>query len=283
MPPFLHLSWLDYPIGVVPPRIVASHTLKHVCHLLFLVTRGSAAVESTSVAGARTARWSRDNVTYFPADGLEHTHSITSADGCQARVFCIPATHLPLVSERPASAAPATSFTKLEARTFNDGPLAAFLHRLPSCYDDQHPEGAGDEIAGRNAIARFRELTGQGVVASAADRRMFTPAAMSRIVTILDGHLGDGFPPAGIHTELDLSPSHFAKKFRHSTGISLQRFINRRRIRRSIALLGSETVSIVDVANGLGFSSQSHFTRVFSAAVGIAPGQFQRLRARSRG
>jgi len=280
MAPFLHLSWLDYPIGVGPPRIVASHTVRHVSHVVFLVTRGQATVESQFVAGTHRAHWSREDVAYFPCDRREYTHSIESADGFQARVFCIPAEHLPLVGARPA---PATSFTKLEARTFNDGPLAAFLHRLPSCYDGQLREGAGDEIAGRNAVSRLHELTGHDCRGLAESERAFTPATMSRIVTYIDSHLRDGYPPEEIITEVGLSPSHFAKKFRHSTGISLQRFINRRRIRRSISLLRSETMALVDVANGLGFFSQSHFTRVFSDTVGIAPKQFQRLQARSRG
>jgi len=73
-----------------------------------------------------------------------------------------------------------------------------------------------------------------------------------------------------------LSPSHFATKFRRSAGLSLQRFINRRRIRRSLELLKTTSESLVSVSLALGFSSQSHFTRLFSEATCMTPAKYQK-------
>jgi len=72
-----------------------------------------------------------------------------------------------------------------------------------------------------------------------------------------------------------LSPSHFAKKFRHSTGLSLCRFINRRRILRSLETLKTDG-PVANVALDLGFSSQSHFTRIFSGLTGMTPARYQK-------
>ena len=72
-----------------------------------------------------------------------------------------------------------------------------------------------------------------------------------------------------------LSPSHFAKKFRQSTGLSLNRFVNRRRIIHSLETLKADA-SLASIALDLGFSSQSHFTRLFSGLTGMTPAKYQK-------
>ena len=73
-----------------------------------------------------------------------------------------------------------------------------------------------------------------------------------------------------------LSPSHFAKKFRQSTGLSLHRFINRRRIRASLESLKSQSQPLAHTALDLGFSSQAHFTHQFSRLTGFTPAKYQK-------
>jgi len=79
-----------------------------------------------------------------------------------------------------------------------------------------------------------------------------------------------------------LSPSHFAKKFRQSTGLSLNRFVNRRRIIRSLEALKADT-SLASIAIDLGFSSQSHFTRLFSSLTGTTPATYRKSVKRTVG
>ena len=72
-----------------------------------------------------------------------------------------------------------------------------------------------------------------------------------------------------------LSPSHFARKFQKSTGLSLNRFMNRRRIGLSLLLLRTGKESIAQLSLDLGFSSQSHFTLLFSGLTGLTPSRFR--------
>ena len=53
------------------------------------------------------------------------------------------------------------------------------------------------------------------------------------------------------------------------------RFINRRRILRSLVTLNTDA-SLASIALDLGFSSQSHFTRIFSGLTGITPAKYQK-------
>ncbi len=54
-------------------------------------------------------------------------------------------------------------------------------------------------------------------------------------------------------------------------GLSLHRFINLRRIDRSLDVLKEGPDSLAGVALDLGFSSQSHFTRLWSSLTGMTP------------
>ena len=73
-----------------------------------------------------------------------------------------------------------------------------------------------------------------------------------------------------------MSQSHFSKLFKLSTGLAPHQFVLQQRINRSKELLRQDNAKIVDVALGVGFENQAHFTTVFGNFVGMTPRQFQR-------
>lgn len=68
-----------------------------------------------------------------------------------------------------------------------------------------------------------------------------------------------------------LSAFHFARMFRHETGISPHRFVTVRRIAHARKLLGETALPLSDVASACGFSSQAHFTTAFNRETGLTP------------
>ncbi|MFM8493965.1 MAG: helix-turn-helix transcriptional regulator [Planctomycetia bacterium] len=99
---------------------------------------------------------------------------------------------------------------------------------------------------------------------------------MVDLVEHIDSHLAVAPSLSDMGWRVGISPSHFARKFRHSTGLSLYRFINRRRILRSLDTLRDESQSLAGVSLDLGFSSQSHFTRLFSKLTGMTPAKYRK-------
>ncbi len=78
----------------------------------------------------------------------------------------------------------------------------------------------------------------------------------------------------------DLSPKHFARAFRQSTGMPPHRWLIQRRIDRAKALLRTTDTTLVEIALACGFADQSHFTASFRKLVGLTPGSLrQEMRA----
>ncbi|HWB32779.1 MAG TPA: AraC family transcriptional regulator [Acidobacteriaceae bacterium] len=90
-------------------------------------------------------------------------------------------------------------------------------------------------------------------------------ASLTRDITLL--HLA---------AECGLSTRHFARAFRQSTGLTPHRWLMQHRVEHARRLLANRALSLTEVALACGFADQSHFTRAFTAAVGITPGAFRR-------
>ena len=72
-----------------------------------------------------------------------------------------------------------------------------------------------------------------------------------------------------------MSPYHFARLFKGSTGVPPHRFVVRQRIARAGGFLVTQTPSIAQISRQVGFRNPSHFTTVFRHAVGITPGAYR--------
>ena len=84
---------------------------------------------------------------------------------------------------------------------------------------------------------------------------------------------------AGIAAECKLTPSHFARSFRRSTGVAPHEFLSQLRIDEAKRLMLTTKLPLADVALICGFGDQSYFTRVFSRNVGASPGAWRRARS----
>lgn len=76
---------------------------------------------------------------------------------------------------------------------------------------------------------------------------------------------------AEIAAAVNLSPYHFARAFKRSTGLSPHRYVVRQRIERAKELLTNTDLPVGEVAKRTGFASPSHFSQQFRRAVGVAP------------
>jgi AraC family transcriptional regulator len=75
-----------------------------------------------------------------------------------------------------------------------------------------------------------------------------------------------------------LSVARLARAFRATTGMPPYRWLRSVRVERAKALLLDPSLALAQIAYDCGFADQSHFTRVFTAAIGVTPGAWRRGR-----
>ena len=73
-----------------------------------------------------------------------------------------------------------------------------------------------------------------------------------------------------------VSEAHFIRTFRQTFGETPHRYLQRRRVERSMFLLRETDRSITDICLDVGFSSLGTFSRTFSDIVGMSPVAYRR-------
>ncbi len=97
---------------------------------------------------------------------------------------------------------------------------------------------------------------------------------LRRAIEFINENLGENVSLAEISAAVGMSPYHFCRLFKRSTGLSPHQYVKRERIRRAQQLLAEHRLSLVEIANELGFSDQSHFTRTFHTVIGVTPSRY---------
>nr|WP_058998923.1 helix-turn-helix transcriptional regulator [Leptolyngbya sp. NIES-2104] len=68
-----------------------------------------------------------------------------------------------------------------------------------------------------------------------------------------------------------MSPHHFSRLFKQSTGLSPHQYVIRCRVERAKQLLLKGEMTIAEVAATVGFYDQSHFAHYFRRLMGVTP------------
>jgi AraC family transcriptional regulator len=102
---------------------------------------------------------------------------------------------------------------------------------------------------------------------------------LRRVTEYIQQNLNKDLPLAELAASVYMSPFHFARLFKASTGLPPHRFVVRQRIARASACLSTPDLSIAQISRSVGFRTPSHFTTVFRRVTGITP---RRYRARHR-
>ncbi|PRX49136.1 AraC family transcriptional regulator [Prauserella shujinwangii] len=94
---------------------------------------------------------------------------------------------------------------------------------------------------------------------------------LDRVAALVEDRLGDPLTVADLAAAATLSPFHFARSFRLSTGMAPHEFVTSRRLDRATLLLRHTTLSVAEVAYAVGYSNVGHFRRLFRRHTGILP------------
>lgn len=98
---------------------------------------------------------------------------------------------------------------------------------------------------------------------------------VERMKALLAEDLTAPLPLSTLAAAVGLSPFYAARLFSRAVGMPPHAWRNQMRLNHAQSLL-RRGVSVTEVAAAQGFTDQSHFTRHFKRAFGVAPGRWQR-------
>jgi AraC family transcriptional regulator len=99
---------------------------------------------------------------------------------------------------------------------------------------------------------------------------------LRRAIDYINDNLRSGLTIKKIAQKLSMSPGYFAHTFSQTTGLAPHQYIVECRIERAKLLLRETELPIAEVAEHVGFSTQSHFATAFHRLTGLPPGQYRR-------
>jgi AraC-like DNA-binding protein len=97
---------------------------------------------------------------------------------------------------------------------------------------------------------------------------------LRRVTEYVQQNLDKDLTLANLAAIVNMSPYHFARLFKCSTGEPPHRFVVRQRITHARACL-TAGLSIAQVAQMVGFRTPSHFTTAFRRVLGVTPGAYR--------
>jgi AraC-like DNA-binding protein len=98
---------------------------------------------------------------------------------------------------------------------------------------------------------------------------------LKRVAAYVEENLAEPITLADMASAAGLSRMHFAAQFRVATGMRPHEYLLRQRIERAQKMLVETRDSLVEIALGVGFQTQAHFTTVFRRFVGDTPYQWR--------
>src|SRR5215831_11041911 len=101
------------------------------------------------------------------------------------------------------------------------------------------------------------------------------PARLRRIKEFVQAKMEDELTLIEMAESVELSPAHFSRMFRKSTGETPHQFVLRNRIERAKEMLRAPEARVLDVAVACGFKTQQHFARVFRRISGASPTEYR--------
>ncbi len=121
-------------------------------------------------------------------------------------------------------------------------------------------------------VLEFTERVGRLKIGSGMTR--FT----SDVANYVRHHISEKITADEIANALYMSRPYLSARFIRETGISVTEYVLREKTEEAKKLLEYTDRPILAVGEYLGFSSQSHFTRVFKKMTGLSPGEYRKNR-----
>jgi AraC family transcriptional regulator len=128
-------------------------------------------------------------------------------------------------------------------------------------------------------LLRHHSSLGRRRARETEPRGGLSSGALRRVTDYVEENLADGLTLDELSAVAHMSPFHFSRLFKASTGLSPHRYVVGRRVERAKELLSKTSLPLHEVARLAGFADQSHLAKHFRRHLGVTPRRFRMISA----
>ena len=100
---------------------------------------------------------------------------------------------------------------------------------------------------------------------------------LEEVARYMEEHLDEPLSIPQLSRRAFLSPTAFKAAFRQRFGLAVHAWLRQRRMERAAQLLRASSLTVLEVAQSVGYSSGSQFSTAFRQRYGTSPGKFRKM------
>ncbi len=200
-------------------------------------------------------------------------------DAAHAVMFhVLPYAHLQALAGDALALPPQGDFGRLHAGPLPDPRIAQLLEQI---WHNAHHPGAAAALFNQSALLMITALLIQARdrAPKQAGASRLAPWQLNRVMNLMNARLDAALTLEDLAAEARLSPCHFARAFKASTGVSPHRYHVNLRVQRVREWLETTDLPISEIAARAGYNDPSYLARLFRAELGTTPACYRRRKS----
>lgn len=101
-------------------------------------------------------------------------------------------------------------------------------------------------------------------------------SVLKRVIERMRSEFRNDLTLASLAAESGYSRAHFLRMFRAATAQTPHQYLIGLRLEKALQMMKNQSQALVDIAVACGFSSHTHFTKMFRSRFGVLPSQYRR-------
>lgn len=240
-------------------------------HVLILQTNRTNILEWKEAGNYRTMFVHPGQLMLLPA---MQPFSIRTRDSGEYLALSVDRTFLMCAAQELLAGAAKLELKPMAA--LEDPLVTAILNNLKREVEESYPGGRvyGESLATSLATHLVRHHSNGRAQASSNDHGL-PRGRLREVIDYIHEKLSEEITLNDLSARVQLSPFHFARLFKQSTGLTPHAYLIQQRVERARELLKISRQPTSEIAKQVGFCDQSHLTVHFRRAYGLTPKVFR--------